>query len=244
MATTPALVEPSSGRRVWRIGRRPSPTALRLPKPLWSYGPLPPITRGNRFDPPDGHNALLYVAASRDGAYTEVLHTLRTDAETAQDLAAVTRSGISSARWAPVPEQWWHDIALELTATRVVVEATIRDDMPSIALNTHQTFRYLTPRLVGVLSAAGLPPVVDNGVVMSPARALTRPIGGVLNTWRRQSATPISGITYTSRVDTAVTCEALFGAYPLERSSVTVTRVDPADIVRVGLRLSGEPQPT
>lgn len=140
---------------------------------------------------------------------------------------------------APVDETWWATVAAALSADRQLVQATIRPDCVSITLNAQATFRYLTPHLVGVLSDAGLSIAVDNGVVMSPDRAVTRPIGNVLSEWRRQHPQPVSGITYMSRVDHTVTCEALFGAYPLLRASVEICDIDRDDVIRVGLRLSG-----
>lgn len=68
---------------------------------------------------------------------------------------------------------------------------------------------------------------------------MTRPIGAILHAWRRTTRTLISGITYISRVDLSVTCEALFGVYPLQRTSVTIADVDPSDVIRVGQVISG-----
>lgn len=170
MDSSPALTAPRTDRRAWRVARRGSTLALRLPRPLSAEDPGRPIVVGNRFDPPDGHDAFLNVADTLDRAYMEVLHNLRAKAETERRLSAVT-GPLGRGAWMPVDPDWWRATAHDLAATREVVTAVVRAEARSIDLNAHQTFRYLSKVwMANHLVAASLPLVVDNGVVLSPDR--------------------------------------------------------------------------
>lgn len=223
----PTVVLPAEG--VWRVHQNP----LALPE-----RPGPGEVSPNRFDDPLGHYRVRYLATTRRGAFLEILARFRRSPEAVDRLRAVRNiAEHSEPLLGPgrVPQRY----VAALRAVRVTAGSQHR--FVDVASPRAQALLDRHPRVHRVLEASGLgtaddPPQLDEATIrLSGPRG--RPVTQAVSraVFKDTSA---SGIRYTSRLDVAEECWAVFEETPLDFDAVTNVGFEDEDLAAAAEALS------
>lgn len=171
-------------RALYRIGRWPDPLA---------WPPLSSLGEG-RFDDPHKQFSILYAAESRLTCFVETLaaHRLSLQALPPQSITLGTEESIPVSR---VPADWW--------SRRCVARFRVKPWQRWLDLRAIETREALRSQFTALILSLGLDDLDVSGATTSK-RALTQAIAR----WAHDNG--FQGIVYPSRLDSALTCWAVF----------------------------------
>ncbi len=177
-------------RALYRIGWLPDPFE-------W-----PPSHRrgAGRFDDPHGRFGTLYGAEERIACFVETLARFRSELPflAARTDVAGAHEDVARAR---VPADWCNE--------RRLVRFRLKPWQRWLDLRAIETREALRAEFAGLLLSLGLDDLDVSGAT-TPRRALTQAIAG----WAHDNG--FQGIVYPSRLDSALTCWALFEGAVIE----------------------------
>jgi hypothetical protein len=217
------------GACVWRVHRDP----VALPQ-RQEPGEVAP----NRFDDPLGRYRVRYLASTRRGAFLEVLAQFRRSDDAIRRLDSVRVVGeepdpLLRPGWAPPryvaalrmvrasvgPQHVFVDVAAPPTQTLLDRHPMVRRALDTSGLGTPQHPVQLDEATIRLAGPAG----------RSVTHAVSRAVFEDTNA---------GGIRYTSRLDVAEECWAVFEATPPDFDSPTAVTLDDADLVAAADALS------
>lgn len=215
----PVIVLPAEG--VWRV--HPNPLTLpERPGP----GEVPP----NRFDDPLGQYRVRYLATTRKGAFLEVLARFRRSPETVERLQSV-RNIVEDSEPLLQPGRVPERYLAALRAARVTGGG--QQCFVDVASPAAQALLDRHPRIRRVLETSGLgtadaPAQLDEATIRlggPHGRPITQAVSRAVF-----EGTTASGIRYTSRLDVAEECWAVFEETPLDFRDVRAVIPGDADL--------------
>lgn len=187
---------------LYRLGRLPEPLAL----PPWEF------VGSGRFDDRQHAFRTLYAADQRRTCFVEALAGFRPAVPALARLETVTGS-VEALPRAVVPAEWYRK--------RGIGHFRVRLAQPLLDLRFLETREVLRVDLAAAIERAGLPDLDVSGVC-GPRRDLTQEIAR----WAYEHG--FEGILYNSRLDSALTCVALFEGAVVEPVGVAEP-IDPLD---------------
>lgn len=175
---------------VHRVARRPDAFAL----PSWEHASNTDGTFGGRYDDPHGEYRVLYVSATRVGAFCETLAPLRPRLEVREEIQAVAREGGPAE---PEPER----VALPVAwaAQRVAGEAVAAGAFADIGHST--TIEWLRGELGATAIEMGLEEFDAATIRLSSPRGLTQLVSRLIHDESAVDGAPrFAGLAYRSRL--------------------------------------------
>lgn len=205
--------------RVYRVARRPDAFAL----PSWEHANNDDGTFGGRYDDPQGEYRVLYVSASRVGAFCETLAPMRPSLDVVAGIEAVAREAqlFDRGRLA-LPAEW--------VANRVAGEAVAAGAFADVAHST--TIERLRGELGTIALGMGLDEFDAATIRLSSPRRLTQLVSRLLyEETDEDGSARFAGVAYRSRLGDDLSNLAIFerpeSTLPL--TDTTSAEFDPGD---------------
>ena len=210
---TPRFATPSEDG-VWRVARGPDPFELLPPPPPLFPPEMPDPATGNRFDSALGNYRVWYFATQLEGCYGEVLAPLRPDPGLAKLIGDDWRGFMDPG---DIPADW--------RSRRIAVRARFPEAREFLDVEAVETRQVLRTQLSWVFDRLKIEDC-DVAAVRGGDRRLTRWISQWAHDYPRHTGgTPLAGIRFLSRHDSAWECWAVFDdadVEELERRSILV----------------------
>jgi hypothetical protein len=202
---------------IFHIGRRTDPFIWRVPSPLDFANP-----GGSRFDDPNGRYATLYCATRRYGALLEKLSPLRPIPELAAQYDSALDDDADPAYDQPAPGTVF---PVDFTTSSVMGIVTIDSACCFLDVDdphNHRRLEQLGGRpLLDLLEISR----IDRGTFVTLDRRLTRQIAGELHDILSDD---IAGLRYTSAIDQAAECWAIWDH---ARDALSSHDIEPFDLM-------------
>lgn len=187
---------------LYRLARLPDPLAW----PPWEF------VGSGRFDDRQRVFRTLYAAGQRRACFVEALASFRPAVSVLARLEAVIGSE-EALPGAVVPAEWYRK--------RGIGRFRVHLTQPLLDVRSLETRQVLRVELAAAIERADLPDLDVSGVC-GPRRDLTQEIA------RRAYEHGFEGILYSSRLDSALTCVAIFEGAVIEPVGVAEP-IDPLD---------------